>query len=83
MIDVNVNKIVERIMALDEGEEFDIALDEDLRLSYSKRNNIFSSISFNRRNYFDDVEKICDYKDIVEEELEDVVSDAIYTLAAA
>ncbi len=80
---LEVNKIVDVILALDEGEEYDLMLDSDLRVSYSKKDNIFSNISFNRRNYFDDVEKIIDYKDVADEELEDVVSDAIYTLAAA
>lgn len=80
---LEVNKIVDKILALDEGEEYDLMLDSDLRVSYSKKDNIFSNISFNRRNYFDDVEKIIDYKDVADEELEDVVSDAIYTLAAA
>ena len=80
---ISVNKIVDKIMALDEGEEYDIALDEDLRVSYSKKENIFNQISFNRRRFFDDVEKIADYSDVPNEDVEDVVRDAIYTLVAA
>lgn len=80
---ISVNKIVDKIMSLDEGEEYDIALDEDLRVSYSKKENIFNQISFNRRRFFDDVEKIADYSDVPNEDVEDVVRDAIYTLAAA
>ncbi len=80
---ISVNKIVDKIMALDEGEEYDIALDEDLHVSYSKKENIFNQISFNRRRFFDDVEKIADYSDVPNEDVEDVVRDAIYTLAAA
>lgn len=79
---INVNKIVDRILSLDEGEG-DVMLDANLCITYTKRGDIFDQMSFDRRNEFDSDDLYASYTDISEDELEDVVRDAVYTLAAA
>ena len=79
---LSINKLVDKIIALEEGEH-DVLLDANLSVSYTKEGNIFSQLAFDRRNNFDSYDLMADYVDVTEEDVEDVVRDAVYALSAA
>ncbi len=78
----NVEKICDRIAKLSNGEG-EIVLEANLKLEYEKNDDLFTSLSFSRRDEYEDSELLDSYDNVGTEDLEDVVKDALFALNAA